>query len=336
MFIYSFKFKKRGKEMISDIFSAKNKTKSKENYQINKKTKILINIKKYWPLYIMVIPGVAFLIAFRYIPLAGSIIAFQDYSIHKGLFNSEWVGLKHFKALINYPYFRRVFKNTIILGFSRTMLTFPIPVILSLMLNEIRKKRMKKLIQTSLYIPHFLSWVIVAGLTFDILGIGGIFNNIRHALGYEPILIMQKEAYFRGIYILTGIWKDAGWGMVIYLAALSSIDPTLYESAMIDGAVRLKQILYITLPLILPTIITVFLLNIGSFLELGFDHVFNLLTPMTYNVGDIIDTYIYRAGIQQAQYSFTTAVGLFQSVIGFSLVFSFNRIANKFSEGGLW
>ncbi len=331
--MYSFKLRERGKQMISDISVAKSRIKA---IQLNKKNNSLINIKKYWPLYIMVIPGVAFLIAFRYIPLLGSMIAFQDYSIFKGFFDSQWVGLKHFNALLNYPYFRRVFTNTIILGISRTMLTFPIPIILSLMLNEIRKRRMKKIIQTSLYIPHFLSWVIVAGLTFDILGIGGIFNNIRNVLGYEPLLIMQKEAYFRGIYILTGIWKDAGWGMVIYLAALSGIDPMLYESSMIDGATRLKQIWSITFPLILPTVITVFLLNIGSFLELGFDHVFNLLTPMTYNVGDIIDTYIYRAGIQQAQYSFTTAVGLFQSVIGFFLVFTFNKIANKFSEGGLW
>lgn len=301
-----------------------------------KKDNLLYNFRKYWPLYIMVIPGVAFFIAFRYIPLAGSVIAFQDYSIYKGFADSPWVGLKHFETLLIYPDFRRVFTNTVILGLSRTVLTYPIPIILSLMLNEIRKSALKKSIQTSLYIPHFLSWVIVAGLTFDILGVGGIYNNLRELLGYETTLIMQQEAYFRPIYIITGIWKDAGWGTVIYLAAISSIDPALYESAMIDGATKLKQIWYVTIPLMIPTIVTVFLLDIGSFLELGFDHVFNLLTPMTYSVGDIIDTYVYRAGIQQAQYSFTTAVGLFQSVIGFVLVFTFNKIANKYSEGGLW
>lgn len=294
------------------------------------------NIRKYWPLYIMVIPGIAFFIAFRYVPLAGSVIAFQDYSVFQGFFNSPWVGVKHFKTLLNYQDFRRVFTNTVILGFLRTVVAYPVPIIMSLMLNEIRDGILKKGIQTSLYIPHFLSWVIVAGLTFDILGIGGIFNNIRGFFGYGPILIMQKESYFRTIYVITGIWKNAGWGMVIYLAAISGIDPGLYESAMIDGATRLKQMRYITFPLIVPTIVTMFLLDIGSFLELGFDQVFNLLTPMTYRVGDIIDTYVYRIGIQQAQYSFTTAVGIFQSVIGFILVFTFNKISNKYSEGGLW
>ena len=296
----------------------------------------LSNIKEQWPLYIMVIPGIVFLIAFRYIPLMGSIIAFKDYSVTKGFIDSSWVGFKHFNRLLTYQGFHRVFTNTIILGFLMTIVTFPIPILLAFMLNEIRMKKLKKFIQTSLYIPHFLSWVIIAGLTFDILGIGGLFNIIRQALGYDYILIMQKESYYRLVYVLTSIWKNSGWGTIIYLAAISAIDPQLYEAAEIEGATRIDQIRYITFFSILPTIITVFLLGIGNFLELGFDQAFNLLTPMTYSVGDIIDTYVYRTGIQRAQYSFTTAVGLFQSVIGFFLVFIFNKVANRYSDGGIW
>lgn len=174
-------------------------------------------------------------------------------------------------------------------------------------------------------------------MIFDIFGSGGLFNNIRNALGMDTVLAMQKESWFRPIYVISSVWKDAGWGTVVYLAAISGIDPTVYESAAIDGATRLQRIRHITMPLLMPTILTLFLLNIGGFLELGFDQVFNLITPMTYSVGDIFDTYVYRVGIQKAQYSLTTAVGLFQSVIGFILVMTFNKLANKFTEdGGLW
>lgn len=295
------------------------------------------NIRKYWPYYLMVLPGVIYFLVFKYIPMMGSVIAFQDYSVFKGVLDSEWVGLKHFKALINYPDFRRIFTNTLVLGLCKTVLIFPIPVVLSLMLNEIKNLRLKKTIQTAVYIPYFLSWVIVGGLIFDIFGVGGLFNNIRNSLGLNNLLAMQKESWFRPIYIISSIWKDAGWGTVVYLAAISGIDPALYESAAMDGASRFARMKYITFPLLVPTILTLFLLNIGSFLELGFEQVFNLLTPMTYSVGDIFDTYVYRVGIQQAQYSFTTAVGLFQSTIGLIMVVTFNKLANKFSDdGGLW
>lgn len=301
------------------------------------KTSLWNNIKKYWPYYVMVLPGVIYFLLFRYIPMLGSVIAFEDYSVFKGILNSDWVGLKHFKALFTYPDFKRIFTNTLTLGLLKTVLIFPIPVILSLMLNEVNNIRLKKMIQTSIYIPYFLSWVIVGGLIFDLFGIGGLFNNFRNFLGLDTILVMQKASWFRPVYVISSIWKDAGWGTVVYLAAISGIDPSLYESAAIDGASRFNRIRYITFPLLVPTVLTLFLLNIGSFLELGFDQVFNLITPMTYNVGDIFDTYVYRVGIQKAQYSFTTAVGMFQSVIGLFLVITFNKLANKFSEnGGLW
>lgn len=293
-------------------------------------------MRVYWPLYVMAIPGVIFLLIFKYIPLAGTVIAFKDYSVFRGFIDSPWVGFKHFKTLLHHPDFVRVFGNTLMLGFFKIVMVFPVPILLALMINEIRKSALKKGIQTALYIPHFLSWVIVSGIVFDIFSTSGLFNIVMGWFGVDPVLAMQESAYFRPIYVITSVWRDAGWGTVVYMAAISSIDPQLYESAMIDGASKFKQIRHVTLPLLLPTVLVLFLLEIGNFMDLGFDQVFNLLTPMTYNVGDIIDTYVFRAGIQQAQYSFATAVGLFQSVIGFILVFIFNKLSKKFSDGGLW
>ncbi|MDF2510346.1 MAG: binding-protein-dependent transporter inner rane component [Herbinix sp.] len=302
-----------------------------------KKTSLISNMKKYWPYYVMVLPGVIFFLGFKYIPMLGSMIAFQDYSVFKGFVGSDWVGLKNFKALITYPDFIRIFTNTLVLGLCKTVLIFPIPVILSLMLNEVKNLKVKKIIQTAVYVPYFLSWVIVGGLVFDIFGVGGLFNNIRNFFGLDTLLAMQKESWFRPIYIISSIWKEAGWGTVVYLAAISGIDPSLYESSAIDGASRFARMKHITFPLIIPAVLTLFLLSIGSFLELGFEQVYNLLTPMTYSVGDIFDTYVYRVGIQQARYSFTTAVGLFQSTIGLILVLTFNKLAKKYSDdGGLW
>lgn len=276
---------------------------------------------------------VGFFIVLRYIPLGGSIIAFQDYSLFKGIANSPWVGFKHFKILFDSPDFYRIFANTLILGFLKVVVIFPVPLILALMINEVRAVLLKKGIQTALYIPHFLSWVIIAGIAFDMFSLNGIFNTVRDWFGYGPNLIMQDERYFRWIYVFTSIWREAGWGTIIYLAAISSMDPQIYESATIDGASKMKQVRHITLPLLLPTALVLFLINLGSFLDLGFDQVFTLLTPMTYSVGDIIDTYVYRSGIQEARYSFATAVGLFQAIIGFVLVYVFNRISKKLRAG---
>ena len=295
------------------------------------------HFREFWPYYVMILPGLPFLILIKYIPMAGSVIAFQNFSLRKGIWNSPWVGLENFQKLLSYDDFHRVFRNTLILGALKTILIFPVPIILALMMNEVRNVHMKKSIQTVVTIPHFISWVIVGGLTFDLLGAGGLFNQVRALLGLDMLLPMQKSAWFRPVYVFTSIWKESGWGTVVYLAAISGIDPGLYESASIDGASRFRQMLHITLPMILPTAVTLFLINIGSFLDLGFDQVFNLYTPMTYDVADIFDTYVYRSGIQQGKYSFSTAVGLFQSVIGLILVIIFNRFSKKVSEdGGLW
>jgi putative aldouronate transport system permease protein len=295
----------------------------------------LENIRKYWMLYIMILPGVAFYIIFKYIPLFGSVIAFQDYQIFKGILNSPWVWFENFKFIFSYQDFYHVLRNTAMIAFYQLIFGFPAPIILALLFNEIRLMFFKRTVQTLFYLPHFLSWVVVGGIVFELLATGGIVNSIRGIFGAEPILFIQEESYFRTIVVISGIWKGVGWGTIIYLAAITAINPSLYEAAVIDGANRWKQIRYITLPLLFPTILVLFLLNIGNFLELGFDQIFNLLTPMTYSVGDIIETYVYRAGVLQGQFSVTTAIGLFQSIVGFILLYIFNRLARK-SEQGLW
>lgn len=304
---------------------------------IAKSSALKHHFEKYWAYYIMMLPGIIYLTMFKYIPMMGSVIAFKDYSTYKGILKSAWCGIENFKKLFTYPDFYKILRNTIVLGLLKTILTFPIPVILALMLNELRNAKVKKGIQTIICIPYFVSWVVVGGLVFDIFGVGGLFNNVREFLGMDILLVMQKESWFRSIYVMSTIWKESGWGTVVYLAAISGIDPSLYESAEMDGASRFQKMRYITFPLLIPTVLTLLLLSIGSFLTLGFDQVYNLYTPMTYAVADIFDTYVFRVGIQQARYSFATAVGLFQSVVGLIMVVTFNKIANKVSEeGGLW
>jgi len=295
------------------------------------------NIRKYWPYYVLVIPGMIYLFMFHYVPMFGSVIAFQKYSVFKGVWGSKWVGLENFRQLFKYPDFSRILINTMIFGFIKTILIFPIPVIFSLAINEIRYMPLKKSVQTAVYIPHFLSWVIVGGMIFDIMGKGGLFNIIRGWFGLKSVLGMQIESWFRPIFAFSSVWKEAGWGTVVYLAALSGIDPGIYEAAEVDGASRFQRMWNLTLPMLIPTMLTLFLLGIGKFLEIGFEQNYNLLTPMTLSVGDIFDTYVYRVGILNGQYSSTTAIGLFQAVVGLILVGTFNFIANKTTEdGGLW
>lgn len=298
---------------------------------------IRVHFKKYWAYYLMMLPGIIYLIVFRYVPMLGSVIAFENYSLVKGIFGSEWIWFDNFKKLFTYPDFYKILRNTLILGSLKILIVFPVPVLLALMLNEVKNQKLKKGIQTIICIPYFLSWVIIGGLVFDLFGMGGLFNNAREALGLNPIMVMQKEAWFRPVYVISSIWKEAGWGTVVYLAAISGIDPTIYESASIDGASKYQKMRHLTLPLLIPTVLTMFLINVGSILELGFEQVYNLYTPLTYSVADIFDTYVFRAGIQQGQYSFATAVGLFQSVVGLILVVTFNKLSKKYSEeGGLW
>ncbi len=308
--------------------SAAVKTKSGQN-------RYLTNVRKHWMLYLMALPGVLYFIIFKYVPLGGSMIAFQDYQIMKGIIGSKWIGFDNFTFLFTYQDFYNVLRNTAVIAFYKLVFGFPAPIILAVLFNEVRHMLAKRVMQSLFYLPHFLSWVVVGGIVFELLSNKGVVNIFRGWMGMEPILFMQQERFFRPIVVLSGIWKEVGWGTIIYLAAITGINPNLYEAAVMDGANRWKQTIHITLPTMFPTILTLFLLNIGNFLELGFDQVYNLLTPMTYSVGDIIETYVYRAGVLQGQYSVTTAIGLFQSVIGFALLWTFNRLARK-TEQGLW
>lgn len=288
----------------------------------------LAKIKKQLPYHLLLIPGVVLVFIFSYIPLYGLIIAFQKYNPSMG-FSSPWVGLENFIYLFNQPNFVRTIWNTFYISFFKLVGGVVVPVTVALLLNEIRHNKIKRCFQTLVYIPNFLSWVIMAGMLMDILGSNGIINSLITSLGFNEVNFLGSPSAFPWTMIVTDIWKGFGFGTVVYLAALTSIDPGLYEAAMVDGAKRWKQTIYITIPLLLPTIILMTVLALGNVLNAGFDQIFNLYSPVVYESGDIIDTYVYRLGLQQAQYSVGTAVGLFKSVISCILVALSYLLADK-------
>ena len=295
------------------------------------------NLRKFKALYLISLPGIIFFILFKYLPLAGSVMAFQNYNIFKGFSGSPWVGLEQFRRMFTYPEFLRILENTILIGLYDMVFAFPIPIIFALLLNEIRKAMYKRILQTVVYLPHFLSWIIIGGITIGILSpTSGIINQLLNSLGFDPIYFLGEESYIRTILVGTGIWKDSGWGTIIYLAALASVNPELYEAAKIDGASRWKQTISITIPTILPTITIMFLLHIGNFLDFGFERVFVFINSLNESRGDILDTYIYRVGLIDQQYSYTTAIGLFKSVVGLVLVMIGNTLSKKASGEGLY
>ncbi|OXM83644.1 protein lplB [Paenibacillus rigui] len=285
----------------------------------------------------MVLPGLLFFIIFKYVPLLGTVIAFQDYNVFNGVTGSPFVGLKHFSNLFAYPEFYQVFKNTMLISVYQLVFGFPAPLLLALLLNEVGRTFFKRTFQTLLYLPHFLSWVIVGGLVINILSpSSGLVNELLKLLGIEPIFFLQETSWFRSIIVMSGMWKEVGWGTIIYLAALAGINPELYESADVDGAGKLRQVISITLPSLLPTIMVLMLLRIGSMLDLGFEHIYMLLNPLVTETGEIMDTYIYRIGLLGGQYSYTTAVGLFKSVIGLVLVMGANQLSKKTTGNSLY
>lgn len=294
-------------------------------------------LKRYWPLYVISLPGIFFFIIFKYLPLFGSVIAFQNYNIFKGITGSPWVGLEHFKRMFAYTEFLIILKNTLIIGVYDLVFAFPVPIILALLLNEIRISAYKRIVQTVVYMPHFLSWVIVGGILVGLLSpTTGFVNHIISSLGFQPIYFLGDNDYIRTILIGSGIWKDSGWGTIIYLAAIAGINPELYEAAVIDGAGRLRQTFSITVPTILPTIMILLLLHIGNFLDFGFERVFVFLNSLNNQNGEIIDTYVYRAGLVDRQYSYTTAIGLFKSVVGLLLIVIGNTLSKKTTGEGLY
>ncbi len=284
---------------------------------------------KQWPYHLMMLPGMIFLIIFHLVPMGGLLMAFQDFMPIKGLFGSRFVGLKNFERLFKLPTFWRVLRNTVVISVGKLVLVMVASVIFALLLNECRHVKYKRIIQTTVYLPHFLSWVILAVMFSNVFSYTGIVSQIAQMFGGEPTMFMISNSWFRKILIGGEIWKEFGYGAIVYVAAITGIDPTLYEAAGIDGAGRWKKMWYITRPSIIPTIVLMTTLNIGKLLKGGFDQVFNLYSPLVYETGDIIDTYVYRMGLVDLQYSNGTAVGLFQSLIGFILLVIAYKLADK-------
>lgn len=293
-------------------------------------------LKNRW-LYLMLLPGLIYFILFKYVPMLGIVIAFQNYQPFLGISKSEWVGLAHFERLFNDNTFWMLFRNTFMLFLMNIVFAFPVPIFLALLLNEVTVNSFKRTIQTVIYMPHFLSWVIVVSLTYILLTTeGGLVNELLETLGLEKINFMLSEQWFRPLYIMQSIWRDAGWGTIIYLAALAGIDPQLYEAAKIDGANRLRQMWHITLPSIRSVIVILLILKVGDILDLSFDHIFLMLNSMNRQVAEVFDTYVYTAGILQGQFSFSAAVGMFKSTVGLVMVVLANRLAKKFGEEGVY
>jgi len=288
-------------------------------------------------LYVMVLPGILYFLIFKYAPMYGLVISFQDFKPYKGIAGSDWVGFKHFERLFTEPDFLQILSNTLILFGMNLLFFFPVPIILALMLNEVRLSLFKRTVQTLIYIPHFMSWVIIASIGYVMLTMdGGIVNELIAYFGFEKINFLLSPEWFRPMYILQVIWREAGWGTIIYMAAIASIDLEQYEAARMDGAGRLRQIWHITLPAIRGVIIVLLILKIGDVLELGFEHVYLLLNSMNRDVAEIIDTYVYTAGLKQQQFSYSAAIGFFKSFIGLALVMLANRLARKMGEDGVY
>lgn len=287
-------------------------------------------LKTQWQYHVMLIPGIIILLIFGYYPLYGLVIAFQKFNPGLG-FNSPWVGFDNFKYIFSQPGFLRTIGNTLYIAVFKIIGGIIVPLTFALLLNEVAKDKLKRVFQTLVYLPHFMSWIILAGVLSDVLGNEGIVNTVLNALGLESVSFMGDKDVFPWTVIISDIWKDFGFGTIIYLAALTSVDPGLYESAIMDGAGRWKQTLHITLPMIAPTIILKTVLSLSGVLDAGFDQVFNMYAPIVYETGDIIDTYVYRLGIAQAQYSIGTAVGLFKSVASSILVGISYILADKWA-----
>lgn len=287
-------------------------------------------------LYLMIIPVLAFYIIFRYAPMYGAIIAFKDFVPAKGIMGSEWVGLKHFFDYFSSYYFNRTFGNTLLLSLYSITIGFTAPILLALTLNEVRHMSYKKWVQTFTYIPHFISLVVICGLIIDFTSTYGLINDIAETFGFERQAILQNPKLFRPVYIISEIWQECGWNSIIYIAALSCIDPELYDSAMIDGAGRLRRLVHITLPSIIPTIIIVFILRLGKVMEVSFEKIILLYNPSIYSTADVISSFVYRKGLLENNYSYSSAVGLFNSAINFAIVIIANAISRKVNETSLW
>lgn len=289
-------------------------------------------------LIVMTLPMLLFFLIFCYVPMAGLSLAFVDFKPALGIFQSPFVGLKYFQQVFNNPFFPRIMRNTFLIGFETLLWSFPFPIIFALAVNELRSSKVKKLVQTASYMPYFISIVVIVGLMTNFLSpTTGVINNLYTAVsGKDAINFMSEPKYFRFLYVFSHIWQTFGWNSIIYLAALSNVDMTLYDSARVDGANRFQQMRYITFPSIIPTIITMLVLNVGNVMSVGFEKIILMYSPGTYEVADVISTYTYRRGIVQADYSFGTAIGMFNSIINLFFICGTNWICKKFTDTSLW
>ncbi|WP_035662830.1 ABC transporter permease [Halalkalibacter akibai] len=314
------------------------KTDPSKQIEVSRTKEKFKKIMQYRWLYIFMLPGLLFFLIFRYGPMWGLIMAFKDYRPHLGLMASEWVGFAHFERFFSLPDFWMLFRNTLLLALYDLVIFFPLTIILALMLNEITREWFKRSVQTIVYVPYFLSWVVIVGITHILLSTeGGLVNEIIRQTGEGgAVHFLTSTDWFRPLIVLQMIWKDAGWGTIIFLAALAGVNPALYEAAKIDGASRLRMIWHITLPSIRNIIVILLILRLGNFLDLGFEQIFLMVNSLNREVGEVFDTYVYRVGLLQGQFSYSAAVGLFKSAVGLVLVLGANWIAKKFGEEGLY
>ena len=307
------------------------------NRRLTKKELILKNLKKNLWLYVMFFPVIVYYILFKYAPMFGIVIAFKDYNAFKGIWASPWVGFEHFVNFFESPYFWRLIRNTFLISFYGLIFGFPAPILLALLLNELKDGLFKKTVQTITYLPHFVSSVVIVSMVMSFLSpSNGIINNLIVALGGEAHYFMNDPNWFRTVYTTMGIWQGVGWGSIIYLAALTGVDAELYEACIIDGGNRLRQTWHITLPGIASTIIIQLIFRVGNLLSVGSESIILMYAPTTYETADVISTYVYRRGLVEADYSFSTAVGLFNSLIALVLLTTTNKLAKTFSETSLW
>lgn len=325
-------------ESMDQHFGRTEKERNRKQKGGKQKERLVFNPGRDVPMYLLLLPAVLLLFVFNYVPIYGVIIAFKDYSPYKGVLASPWVGLKYFQYFLGDPTFWQVMRNTIVINVYNLIWGFPAPIIFALLLNEVTRVWWKKTIQTVSYLPYFISWVVAAGLVTSLLSpTTGLVNQILSSVFHiQPIYFLTKKEYFRSIVIMADIWKGLGMSAVYYIASITSIDQEQYEAARIDGAGRWKQTWYITLPGIANIIAVLLILNIGSMVTIGFENIFLLYNPVVYDVADVISTYTYRLGIEGAQFSLTTAIGLTQSVVNFALVYSANKISRKVAGWSLW
>ncbi|MDF2959280.1 MAG: binding-protein-dependent transport system inner rane component [Paenibacillus sp.] len=298
---------------------------------------LLHDYRKHKYLYLMILPVLLYYVLFHYVPMYGALIAFKDYRVAQGFMDSPWVGFKHFQSFFDSYYFTRLLKNTLLLNVYQLLFAFPAPILFALLINEIGGRFFKRMVQTVTYLPHFISLIIVCGMITQFVAREGVITDLLVWFGMERTALLAHPEYFRTVYIVSDIWQSVGWGSIIYLAAITGINPELYEAAKIDGANRWKQTLNITLPGIAPIIIILFILKIGHMLDIGFEKIILLYNPNTYITADVINTFVYRKGLGSSfEFSYATAVGLFQSAVNFILLIMANKISRKLSDSSLW